>query len=67
MLTDGRWTVDLVGQRVGHETARGMTWRYRQRMVGYLAGLNPPCEVLDPPELRRALHDHAIAVTRVNK
>ncbi len=37
-----------------------------ERMVGYLSGLNPPCEVLDPPELRRALRDHADAVSAAN-
>jgi len=37
-----------------------------ERMVGYLAGLNPPCEVLDPPELRHALRAHAIAVADAN-
>jgi predicted DNA-binding transcriptional regulator YafY len=35
-------------------------------MVGYLAGLNPPCEVLDPPELRLALRSHATAVAAAN-
>jgi predicted DNA-binding transcriptional regulator YafY len=37
-----------------------------ERMVGYLAGLNPPCEVLDPPELRQALLAHAVAVAAAN-
>jgi predicted DNA-binding transcriptional regulator YafY len=37
-----------------------------ERMVGYLAGLNPPCEVLDPPELRRALLLHARSVQAAN-
>src|SRR5580698_5889632 len=37
-----------------------------ERMVGYLAGLNPPCEVLDPPELRHALRAHARAVAAAN-
>jgi predicted DNA-binding transcriptional regulator YafY len=37
-----------------------------ERMVGYLAGLNPPCEVLDPPELRLALRSHATAVAAAN-
>jgi predicted DNA-binding transcriptional regulator YafY len=37
-----------------------------ERMVGYLAGLNPPCEVLDPPELRDALRNHASAVAAAN-
>jgi predicted DNA-binding transcriptional regulator YafY len=37
-----------------------------ERMVGYLAGLNPPCEVLDPPELRLALRAHAAAVATTN-
>jgi predicted DNA-binding transcriptional regulator YafY len=38
-----------------------------ERMVGYLAGLNPPCEVLDPPELRDALQAHATAVAKANR
>jgi predicted DNA-binding transcriptional regulator YafY len=37
-----------------------------ERMVGYLAGLNPPCQVLDPPALRQALCDHAKAVAAAN-
>jgi predicted DNA-binding transcriptional regulator YafY len=37
-----------------------------ERMVAYLAGLHPPCDVLDPPELRRALRDHAQAVASAN-
>lgn len=37
-----------------------------ERMVGYLAGVNPPCEVLDPPELRRALLLHARSVEAAN-
>lgn len=37
-----------------------------ERMVSYLAGLRPPCEVLDPPELRRAVADHARAVAAAN-
>jgi predicted DNA-binding transcriptional regulator YafY len=37
-----------------------------ERMVSYLAGLNPPCEVLDPPELRDALRAHAVAVSVAN-
>jgi len=37
-----------------------------ERMVGYLAGLKPACEVLDPPELRHALRAHAIAVAAAN-
>jgi predicted DNA-binding transcriptional regulator YafY len=36
------------------------------RMVGYLVGLYPPCEVLDPPELRNALRAHAEAVAKAN-
>lgn len=36
------------------------------RMVSYLAGVDPPCEVLDPPELRRALLLHARSVQAVN-
>ena len=37
------------------------------RMVGYLAGVYPPCEVLDPPELREALRDHAATVAHANR
>ena len=37
-----------------------------ERMVNYLGGLAPPCEVLDPPELREALHRHASAVASAN-
>lgn len=33
-----------------------------ERMVGYLAGLSPPCEVVEPVELREALRKHALAV-----
>lgn len=36
------------------------------RMVSYLAGVDPPCEVLDPPELRRALLLHARSVQAAN-
>jgi hypothetical protein len=36
-------------------------------MVGYLAGLYPPCEVLDPPELRDALRAHALGIARANE
>jgi predicted DNA-binding transcriptional regulator YafY len=42
----------------------GSTGLYR--MVGYLAGLYPPCEVLDPPELRETLRMHAEAIARAN-
>jgi predicted DNA-binding transcriptional regulator YafY len=38
-----------------------------ERMVGYLAGLSPPCEVLDPPELRKALVRHAKSVVGANR
>jgi len=38
-----------------------------ERMVGYLAGINPPCQVLDPPELRGALRDHVRAVAAANR
>ncbi len=38
-----------------------------ERMVAWLAGLRPPCQVLDPPELRRALADHARAVAAANQ
>jgi predicted DNA-binding transcriptional regulator YafY len=37
-----------------------------ERMVGYLAGFDPPCEVLEPAELRRALREHANAVAACN-
>jgi predicted DNA-binding transcriptional regulator YafY len=37
-----------------------------ERMVGYLAGLRPPCQVLDPPELRLALRRHAREVAAAN-
>lgn len=42
----------------------GSTGLYR--MVGYLASLYPPCEVLGPPELRDALRAHAEAIAQVN-
>jgi predicted DNA-binding transcriptional regulator YafY len=37
-----------------------------ERMVAYLAGLRPPCRVLDPPELRRALAEHVRSVAAAN-
>ena len=37
-----------------------------ERMVAYLAGVSPPCEVLDPPELRRALLEHARSIEAAN-
>ena len=37
-----------------------------ERMVAYLAGMRPPCEVIDPPELRRALADHVREVAAAN-
>jgi predicted DNA-binding transcriptional regulator YafY len=37
------------------------------RMLGYLAGLRPACEVLEPVELRQALADHARKLTRINR
>ena len=37
-----------------------------ERMVGYLAGLQPPWQVLDPPELRLALAEHARQITAAN-
>lgn len=37
-----------------------------ERMVAYLAGMRPPCEVLDPPELRQALVDHLKEVAAAN-
>ena len=36
------------------------------RMVAYLAGMRPPCEVLHPPELRVALAEHAREVAAAN-
>ena len=42
----------------------GSTGLYR--MVSYLAGLYPPCEVLGPPELRDTLRAHAEAVAQAN-
>ncbi len=36
------------------------------RMVAYLAGFSPPCEVLDPPELREALLLHVRSVLDAN-
>ena len=36
------------------------------RMVAYLAGFSPPCEVIDPPQLREALLRHAQAVAIAN-
>jgi predicted DNA-binding transcriptional regulator YafY len=38
-----------------------------ERMVAYLAGMRPPCEVLDPPELRRALVEHIRQVEAANR
>lgn len=38
-----------------------------ERMVAYLAGLSPPCQVLDPPELRVALREHTRAVAAANR
>lgn len=38
-----------------------------ERMLFHLAGLNPPCEVLDPPELRRALLLHARSLQAANE
>lgn len=35
-------------------------------MLRYLAGLPCPCEVLDPTELRAALHAHAAAIAAAN-
>jgi predicted DNA-binding transcriptional regulator YafY len=37
-----------------------------ERMVAYLAGLTPPCQVLEPPELRDALRAHTVAVAAAN-
>ncbi len=37
-----------------------------ERMLAYLAGLSPPCRVLDPPELRRALAGHGRALAAAN-
>ena len=43
----------------------GSTSMYR--MASYLAGIYPPCEVLDPAELRDTLRAHAASVARVNR
>jgi predicted DNA-binding transcriptional regulator YafY len=37
------------------------------RMVRYLASLPRPCSVVDPPELRRALHRHATRIAAANR
>lgn len=37
-----------------------------ERMVSYLAGVDPPCEVLDPPELREALLCRARSIEAAN-
>jgi predicted DNA-binding transcriptional regulator YafY len=37
-----------------------------ERMVTYLAGLRPPCEVLEPSELRAGLRAHAEALAGAN-
>jgi predicted DNA-binding transcriptional regulator YafY len=37
-----------------------------ERMVSYLAGLSPPCQVIDPPELREALREHARRIEAAN-
>ncbi|HMC39014.1 MAG TPA: YafY family protein [Acidimicrobiales bacterium] len=37
-----------------------------ERMVAYLAGMRPPCEVIEPPELRRALVAHIAEVAAAN-
>lgn len=37
-----------------------------ERMVAYLAGMSPPPQVLDPPELRAALADHSRSVVAAN-
>jgi predicted DNA-binding transcriptional regulator YafY len=42
----------------------GSTSMYR--MAGYLASLYPPCEVLDPVELRDTVRTHAESLSRVN-
>jgi predicted DNA-binding transcriptional regulator YafY len=38
-----------------------------ERMVGYVAGLSPPCKVLQPPELKEALRLHLRAVNAANR
>lgn len=38
-----------------------------ERMVSYLSGLNPPCQVIEPEELRRSLAEHARAVAQANE
>ena len=37
-----------------------------ERLIGYLAGLQPPGEVLDPPELRRTMAEHARRLAEAN-
>jgi predicted DNA-binding transcriptional regulator YafY len=37
------------------------------RMVSYLAGVSPSCEVLEPPALREALRQHARRVAAANR
>jgi predicted DNA-binding transcriptional regulator YafY len=37
------------------------------RMVAYVAGIQPSCRVLEPPELRQALRRHAQSVAAANR
>jgi predicted DNA-binding transcriptional regulator YafY len=53
--TDGQTTIVELG-----------AWS-EQRMVAYLAGVTPPCEVLEPISLRHALSAHAAAVAEANR
>ncbi len=50
----------------GNSTVAELGAASLERMVAYLAGLSPPCSVLDPPELRDALAAHARAVVSAN-
>lgn len=50
----------------GASTVADLGARSMERMVSYLAGLSPPCQVLDPPELRVALAAHCAAVGSAN-
>ena len=50
----------------GESTVADLGSSSMERMVAYLAGLAPPCEVIDPPELRAALSRHAGAVAAAN-
>jgi predicted DNA-binding transcriptional regulator YafY len=56
----------LEGSDDGSTTVVDLGSTSAERMVAYLAGLSPPCEVLDPPELRQALSRHAATVAAAN-